>query len=163
MATITGNVISFGYSGLPAGDTPNPVSGASGSPAHIAPSNVSVEDPLSDETPILASISGNATAQYNAVRGNISSTLPGDFGIGRGTLSAEYSLVRRFRTVIGPLTPPIQILSRPTTGVPTDTVIRVRFSRAISIPASDTLRNDGHTGGTIRLFRAGPGVPSGTL
>lgn len=164
-ASVTGgNTITFGYAGLTAGGTPNPVSGATGSPAHIAPVNVTPADPAGDETPLLASL-GGPTTTYNRVRGNIASTVPGDFGIGRTNTfndpNGEYNLVRLFETAIGTQVTPIQILSRPTTNVPTDTVIRIRFSRAITLAAGDTLRNDGHTGGRVRFFRAGPGVPSG--
>ncbi len=155
VAQITGGTITFGYTGL-TNTTADPRQGTTGNVFHIAPTRVDA-DAANAETPLL----NGATNATNRVPGNIRSTVPGDFGIERAAATndpnREYNLVRVFETSVT-AGEPIQIVSRPTTNVPTDTLIQIRFTRAITLPASDTLRGDGATGGAVRLVRIAPGT-----
>ena len=154
IATIVGGTITFNYTGL-TNTNADPRQGNTGNVFHIAPTRITA-DAANAETPLL----NGATNTTNRVPGNIRSTIPGDFGIERATATndpnREYNLVRVFETSVT-AGEPIQIVSRPTTNVPTDTVIRISFTRAITLPASDTLRADGATGGAVRLVRVSPG------
>ncbi|MDW8465628.1 MAG: hypothetical protein RML35_05405 [Chloroherpetonaceae bacterium] len=122
-ATITaGNTVTFGYSRF-----------AANTEYTLRLRDVSLSG--DDETPRVTG---------TAVRGNLSSTLPGDFGAEQNSFAlldpnGEYTLTRTFRTVAPADVPPIQILSYPTgTSVPTDTVIRIRFSRPITVGTAST-------------------------
>lgn len=159
-ATVTGgNTLTFGYSGL-----------LTNRRYQLIPRNAAVSDPTSDETPRIAAA--------GFIRGFISSTLPGDFGVEQAsnvTLdpNSELNLRREFRTVVPGEVPPIQILSFPRgTSVPTDTVIRIRFSRPLTVgtavtnqlrpvdlaPTSFTQAN--LQSNRIRIWRRGPAPPA---
>ncbi|MCS7001165.1 MAG: hypothetical protein NZ481_09885, partial [Candidatus Kapabacteria bacterium] len=152
-ATITGgNVITFGYSGFSVDEN-----------IHIAPAAASIQPGASeiDETPFLTALP--------TARGNISSDLPGDFGIGQASNTSEdtnfeYNLTRLLRTAATPAEPPIQILSYPSgTSVPTDTVIRIRFSRALppgALRSEDLNRTSAFQNSRIRIFRTAAGIPA---